>query len=294
MCYYNGQKVTKEEFIRLKQLEKAVAKYDFLNRAVVNGFDFGITAVLKPIEGKQDFDIIPMEWGFIPDPLVWPYWETREQVNIGRVPHRDPRGNFVDGLNFLNAVSEEILQPRKVYRNAALTRPCLLLSSGYYEWRHVFPINKRTGEPRKTAEKYPYRIYLKDREYFYMAGIWQEWTDADTGETVETTSMLTTAGNEVASAIHNSKKRQPTVLTDDLAYEWLFGDRNEKRIGEIARYQLPYQEMQYYTLAKDFLNSVEPLKPFYYKDLAPLDVPGGDLNSAVADVADGDKQLGLF
>ena len=31
MCYYNGQKVTKEEYIRLKHLEKLVANYDFLN-----------------------------------------------------------------------------------------------------------------------------------------------------------------------------------------------------------------------------------------------------------------------
>jgi hypothetical protein len=29
MCYYNGQKVTRVEYIRLKQLEKAVANYDF-------------------------------------------------------------------------------------------------------------------------------------------------------------------------------------------------------------------------------------------------------------------------
>ncbi len=28
MCYYNGQKVTEAEFIRLKQLEKAIAKYE--------------------------------------------------------------------------------------------------------------------------------------------------------------------------------------------------------------------------------------------------------------------------
>lgn len=252
MCYYNGQKVTKEEFIRLKQLEKAVAKYTFLNRDVISGFDFGQTAVLKPHVDKKDFDLVTMEWGFIPDPLVWPFWETREQVYKGRVPHKDPYGKFVDGLNFLNAVSEEVLRKNKVYRQAALARPCLILSSGYYEWRHIFPLNKRTGEPRKTAEKYPYRIYVADKEYFYIAGIWQEWADAETGELVETCSMLTTAGNEVAREIHNSKKRQPTVLTDDLAYEWIFGENSEQRIQEIASYQLPYQDMRYYTLAKDF------------------------------------------
>ena len=47
MCYYNGQKVTREEYIRLKQLEKAIAKYDFLNRDLQVGFDYNMNAVLK-------------------------------------------------------------------------------------------------------------------------------------------------------------------------------------------------------------------------------------------------------
>lgn len=280
MCYYNGVKVTKEEKIRLLNLEKLVANYSFLNRSVINGFDFGPTAILRPLPDREDFEIVQLEWGFIPDPQVWPFWETREQVNIGRVPHKEPNGKFVDGLNFLNAVSEEVLAPRKVYRKAALERPCLFLSTGYYEWRHIFPINKRTGEPCKTAEKYPYRIFLADREYFFIAGIWQEWTDADTGEIVETAAMLTTAGNEVACEIHNSKKRQPSVLTDDLAWEWILGTRTEKRIQEIAQFQIPYQHMRYYTLAKDFLSSHDPLKQHYYADLPALEVPGGDLNCA--------------
>ncbi|MGE9310864.1 SOS response-associated peptidase [Niabella sp. CJ426] len=294
MCYYNGQKVTTDEFIRLKRLEKMVARYPFLNRDVISGFDFGNTAVLVPSKdggGNDDFALKEMEWGFIPDPMVWPFWETRDQVNQGRVPHKDHYGKFVDGLNFLNAISEEVLKKGKVYRQAALTRPCLFLSSGYYEWRHIFPLNKRTKEPRKIAEKYPYRIFLADREYFFIAGIWQEWMDAETGEVVETCSMLTTAGNEVASEIHNSKKRQPTVLTDDLAYEWLFGERTEKMVQEIASFQIPYEQMRYYTLKKDFLNSFDPLKPHYYPDLPALNVPGGDLNTAAPT---GDQQLGLF
>jgi len=34
MCYYNGQRVTRAEYIRLKNLEKLVADYDFLNAPV--------------------------------------------------------------------------------------------------------------------------------------------------------------------------------------------------------------------------------------------------------------------
>lgn len=273
MCYYNGTKVTRDEYIRLKHLEKLVANYKFLDREVINGFDFGATAIVKPIDGKEDIEIVPMEWGFIPDPLVWPFWETREQVATGRVPHKDHYGNFVDGLNFLNAVSEEILYKNKVYRKAALTRRCLFISSGFYDWRHVYPIGKRTGKPLKTAVKYPYRVMVKGKEYFYMAGIWQQWTDADTGETVDTCSMITTAANLVMEQIHNSKKRMPTMLNDDLAWEWLFGKLEEKRIQEIASFQIPWNELSYYTLQKDFLNAVNPTLPFEYTDLPSIITP---------------------
>lgn len=270
MCFFNSQRVTTANSIILKDWEQTLEGISYLNRDVVNGFDFGPTAVLWRSPGASSIELTTMEWGFLPDPMGWPFWETREQVKIGRVPHKDARGQFVDGLNFLNAVSEEVLLPRKLYRKAALERPCLFLSSGYYEWRHVFPLNKRTGEPRKTAVKYPYRIYLADREYFYIAGIWQTWVDAETGEMVNSCAMLTTAANALTAQIHNSKKRQPTVLTDELAWQWLMGDRTVENIQAIASFQLPPDTMRYDTLAKDFLNSVEPWKRVDYADLDDL------------------------
>lgn len=95
----------------------------------------------------------------------------------------------------LNAMAEELLLPRKMYREAALRRRCLVLSTGIFEWRHIFPANKRTGQPVKTAIKYPYYISLKEQEYFYMAAIWQPWTDQTTGEYIETFSIVTTEAN---------------------------------------------------------------------------------------------------
>jgi len=274
MCYYNAQKVTHQEFLRLKQLEKTIVEHDFFNRLVIVGFDFGSTTVLKPIEGQEDFEIVKMEWGFIPDALKWPFIETREDAFKVRRGYTDPRGKYVQPLNFLNAVSEELLASNKVYRQAALHRRCIIPSSGFYDWRHVFPLNKRTGQPLKTAVKYPYRVMVKDKELFWMAGIWQQWSDAETGETVDTCSIVTTEANLVMSQIHNSKKRMPTMLTDDLAYEWMFGKLDEKRISEIARFQLPWQELEYYTLAKDFLSSTDPIKEVNYADLTSLELPG--------------------
>lgn len=269
MCYFNGQKVTHAEFIRLKHLEKALARYDFLGRDLQIGFDYGLNAVLKPIPGKEDFEIVQMEWGFIPS-----YLKTREDINRMRHGYKDANGKFHPSITTLNAVSEELLLPGKIYKEAALKRRCLVLSSGFYEWRHVFPLNKRTGQPLKTANKYPYYIKVKNREYFFMAGIWQPWTDKSTGEYVESFAIITTAANQLMEQVHNSKKRMPTILTEDLAYEWMFGDPDEKRITEIARSPFPADQMEAHTIAKDFREALDPTKEFVYEDLPDLEFTG--------------------
>jgi len=72
--------------------------------------------------------------------------------------------------------------------------------------------------------------------------------------------------------IHNTKKRMPAILNDDLAYEWLFGNLSEQRILEIAGTQYPSAVMQACSIAKDFREALEPTKAFDYKDLPPLDI----------------------
>src|SRR5450432_913722 len=267
MCYYNGQKVTRDEYIRLKHLEKLVANYDFLSRDLQIGFDYNQNAVLKRISEKEDFDIVQMEWGFIPH-----YLKTREDVFKMRNGYKDATGKFRPGIITLNAVSEELLLPGKIYRDATLKRRCLVLSTGFFEWRHIYPTNKRTGQPLNTANKYPYFISLKDRGYFYMAGIWQPWTDKVTGEYVETFAIVTTNANKLMEQVHNSKKRMPTILNDDLAYEWLFGELDENRILEIAATQCPAEEMQACTIAKDFREVLEPTKEFEHEDVPALEL----------------------
>jgi len=266
MCFYNGQKVTHAEFIRLKQLEKKVANFDFLIHQLQIGFDYGLNAVLKPNDEKNDFDIVQMEWGFIPS-----YLRTREDVNKMRHGYKDASGKFHPPITTLNAVCEELLKPGKIYKEAAVKRRCLVLSTGFYEWRHIFPLNKKTGLPLKTANKIPYFITVKDRGYFFMAGIWQSWTDRSTGEYVETFAIVTTTANKLMEQVHNSKMRMPTILNEDLAYEWMFGDLDEKRILEIAATQYPTQEMQACTIAKDFREIIDPAKEFEYEDLPALE-----------------------
>lgn len=267
MCYYNGQRVSRSEYIRLMELEKAVRNYDFLNKDIQEGFAYGKSAVLKPNDVKSNFDIVQMEWGFIPS-----YLQTREDVKKMRTGYKDTNGKYQQPLITLNAKGEELLLPKKMYRQATLQRRCLVLSTGFYEWRHIFPKNKRTGEPLKTAVKYPYYINLKDQEYFYMAGIWQPWTDRQSGEQVDTVSIVTTDANYIMKQVHNSKNRMPTILNDELGWEWMMDEIPEDRITEIATTQYPTELMQAYTIDKDFRTSVEPTTGFTYEELPALEV----------------------
>src|SRR3954465_8742568 len=184
MCYYNGQKVARAEYIRLKQLEKAIAHYDFLDRDLQIGFDYNLNAVLKPVKDREDFDIVQMEWGFLPDRWFGKPLDTREKTFAFRNGYKEASGKFIPGITTLNAMAEELVQPEKIYKESALSRRRRILSSGFFEWRHVHRINKRTGQPNKASEKYPYYITVKDKPYFFMAGGGKTRTDWNKGEGV--------------------------------------------------------------------------------------------------------------
>lgn len=268
MCYYNGQKVTRARYITLMEFEKAVKDYEFLNRSVTRAFEYGKIAVLKPRYTRDNFDIVEMEWSFLPG-----YVKTRSEADKFRKGYKKDDGSWQNGYDTQNARGEELLFKDKIYREAAQAHRCLIISSGFYEWRHVFHLNKRTGNPKKAPEKYPHYIGVKDQPYFFIAGIYQPWTDQETGETVDTVSLVTTKANALMAKIHNTKERMPTILPQALAWEWMMEDLEEERITELATYQFPSEQMDACTVQKDFLQAEDPTVPFIYDDLLTVDKP---------------------
>ena len=264
MCYYNGVKVTRSEYIRLKSFEKAIADFDSLNTPLHIGFEYPNIPVLMPVAGKEEFDIIQMQWGMLPENVA-----NLEEAKKFRNGYHDENGKWQEPILTLNAMGEELLLPDKMYRESALTRRIIILSTGLYENRHVFPVGVR-GKVLKTPETYPYRIGVKDKEYFPIAAIYRPWVDKLTGEVVNTCSMVTTVANSRMAKIHNSKKRMPTMLTDDLAWDWMFSDLNEAAITRIATYQIPSDQIRAYTVIKDFKTAADPTLPFKYKALEDL------------------------
>jgi putative SOS response-associated peptidase YedK len=235
-----------------------------LRNRVQSGFEYRTVDIIVPKAGCK-WDLVEMEWGFIPQ-----YWWTRQDVEKIRKGYMDEKtGKYKPPITTLNAIGEELLLPGKMYRDAALNRRCLFPATDFYEWRHVFPIGKK-GQPLKTAVKYPYHIGVKGKEVFFIAGVWQPWTDRETGETIDTCALVTTKANPLMEQIHNSKKRMPCILSEDLAGEWISDGLGESRITEIATFQMPSSQMEAYPIRKDFLTAQDPTERFAYEDLSEL------------------------
>lgn len=271
MCYYNGQKVTRAEYIRLKAMEHAVSKFAFLDKGVISGFTDTPVAVIIATPDKTNFDIVQMEWGFIPN-----YLSNRDEVRRMRTGYKDASGKWIQGQPQLNAKSENLFVSersgrRSMFYEAAKNRRCLVLSTGYFDWRHVYR-TKKNGEQLKTPDKYPYYVSLPEHEYFFMAGIWNPWTDRDTGEMVNSVALVTAVANPLMKQVHNSKERMPAILNDELAWRWISEDLTDDEILQIAATQYPYQQMSACSVASDFLGKLDPAEPFIYDNLPAIEL----------------------
>lgn len=243
MCYYNGQRVTYAEYLRLKEIEKELRILKLREQPLLSGFDNLPSTILIANEDKTDADLVEAHWEFLPSHL-----KSYEEVI-----------EFRKKYSTVNAKAENILTS-PLYRESALYRRCLIWSHGFYEWRHLGKI------------KQPYHVRIKDQKYFYIAGLYNNWLDSESGEVVATYAIVTTKANKLMEQIHNSKLRMPTILPEDLAHEWLMGHIDEERIKELASYQIDTGKMEAYTIDKNFRQSDEPDKPVEQPHIPALEL----------------------
>lgn len=80
MCYYNGIKVSRAEFIRLKDLEVSIANNrETINCDLIQGPLYNKPyPVLKPTE--NGFELTQMEWGYLPEETRWPFLKPEKKL----------------------------------------------------------------------------------------------------------------------------------------------------------------------------------------------------------------------
>lgn len=136
--------------------------------------------------------------------------KTVQAIQWGLIPHWAQNLEKATELqNFtLNATCENIFD-KPSFRDSVYKKRCLVLVSGFYENRHEGKL------------KYPYFIYPAKQKIFLLGGLTSEWVNRETGEIVETCTIITTPANPLMEKIHNTKKRMPLIFTEEQAKRWL-------------------------------------------------------------------------
>jgi putative SOS response-associated peptidase YedK len=110
------------------------------------------------------------------------------------------------GYRMINARSETV-RKKPSFRAAFKRRRALILADGFYEWQRI---DKKT--------KIPHVIGMADGRPFAMAGLWERWTDTETGDELRSCTIVTTEGNALMKPIHD---RMPVILPPTRWQEWL-------------------------------------------------------------------------
>lgn len=102
----------------------------------------------------------------------------------------------------------ETIKQKPSFKDAYENR-CLIIADGFYEWQHT------------SSGKICHFITKNEKNMLAFAGIHSTWINQVSGEVVSSTSILTQPANEMMAKIHNIKKRQPVVLSEDIQQQWL-------------------------------------------------------------------------
>ncbi len=149
-----------------------------------------------------------MTWGLIP------YWVKDEE---------SAKSIRMKTFN----VRSETLGDKPSFRNSLKTKRCMVLVNGFYEWQHI------------GKDKIPYFIRLKEDIPFALAGLYDHWLNRNTGEVIDTFTIITTPANPMMEVIHNTKKRMPAILSPSAEKEWLNLEKDASRLSEFLK---PFDE----------------------------------------------------
>lgn len=141
----------------------------------------------------------------------------------------------------LNARGETVFE-KPAFKKSAETKRCLIPADGFYDFHHF------------RGKKYPFYIFPKNKKPIYFAGLWNDWKNSDTGEILNTYSIVTTKANELMAKIHNKPKfsndpRMPVILPENLADEWL-KPLQKKELQELATFVFPDSQLDAHTVRK--------------------------------------------
>ncbi|MFI4860927.1 MAG: SOS response-associated peptidase [Phycisphaerales bacterium JB063] len=168
------------------------------------------------------------------------------------------------GYRMINARSETAAT-NGAFKHALKRRRCLVVVSGFYEWKKL--------EPEKTrGRKLPHYIRVRDAPggVFALGGLWEHWQDP-AGNELESCAILTCEPNELMADLHD---RMPVII-DPADYDrWLALDvQGPSNIADLLR-PFPADRMEAWPVGSE-VGSVKNDRPELIEPVPPPGAQGG-------------------
>jgi putative SOS response-associated peptidase YedK len=176
-------------------------------------------------------------------------------MHWGLIPHwaADPS----IGNRMINA-RVETLTELPSFKLLVDRRRCIIPADGFYEWR------------KEGKRKVPMWVYLKTREPFGLAGLWDVWHKPD-GKKVESFTIITTEPNELIEPIHN---RMPVILHPEDEEQWLDVSRTSFAKARLVLKPLPAELMDAHDVSP-IVNSAKYDGPECIQPVSDDEIPSG-------------------
>ncbi len=217
MCYHTSTPSK-------KNLLKGLAGY---NVKYADGTNYRVSGFTRPFApatlNQEPKDIVSAQWKLLP------FWIKNED-----------EAKKLAGT--LNAESEDIFD-NPSYRNYIGKYRGLLWVTGFYE----------SYENKATKMDENYYIYAPDKEIISLGIVYTPWINKDTGDVINTFSVITTSANSDLKETDNYNKRMPLIIDEQKRDAWLLADDK----AEIQSLMQPYPgELQSLKVAQVAINRI--------------------------------------
>lgn len=112
---------------------------------------------------------------------------------------------FVSEYSMYNTRVETLFE-KKYKKELITTRRCLIPVNCYYEWR------------KEGNKKVPYSFSLKEKEIFFLGGIYSIWKNPHNLIKKYSCSVITTKANSYVKGVHD---RMPLIIKENMVERWL-------------------------------------------------------------------------
>jgi len=187
-------------FILVQKLEKLESRY---NATAVEGIDYSPSFNISPgkssliIPGDAPEKIMPAIFG------LTPFWAKKSMYLFNaraegdRNKENDPK--FKGAKDIIN---------KPAFRKPIRSQRCLVPADAFIEGT------------TKNGLSEPYLVFLKNKQRpFSFAGLYDDWINPQTGETLRSFSIITATANELMQKIPHH--RSPVILTPYQEKKWL-------------------------------------------------------------------------